>query len=194
MWVSFYLGNHCSPSLSSLKITGLYLCMKSLPKLPSTMIVFVNITKPRVTWEKNLSEELPTLGWLVAMSMGHCLKWTDVGRSCPLQAASFPKRVILDCSRVRKLIHTQAGRHACISPCSIVGVMSPATSCPVTVASPEWWMEFRLCPVINPFPTQLLIARVTYHSNGNRSGTHRKSHSCFLRFLYFLLLLERPAY
>lgn len=60
--------------------------------------------------------------------MGHCLKWTDVGRSCPLQAVSFPKWVILDCSRVRKLTHTQTSRHACISPCSIVGVMLPGAS------------------------------------------------------------------
>lgn len=74
MWVSFYLGNHFSLSLSSLEIAGLYLFIKSFPKLPNTMIVFVNITKPQSHLGKNLSEGLPALGWLVSRSVGHCLK------------------------------------------------------------------------------------------------------------------------
>lgn len=40
--------------------------------------------------EESLSEGLATLGWPAGMPMGGWLKGTDMGRSSPLWAASFP--------------------------------------------------------------------------------------------------------
>lgn len=194
MWVSFYLGNHFSLNLSSLEITGLYLFVKSFPKIPNNMIVFVNITKPRVTWEKNVSEGLPALRWFVRRSMGHCLNepmWEDPVHCRQRHSLSGWSWTAVEWGNW--LTYKQVGMPAFL-PAPLWVRCRQRLHATVTVASPQWWMEFRLWAVINPFPTQLLTARVTYHSNGNGSGTHRKSYSCFLRFLYFLLLLEKPAY
>lgn len=155
------------------------------------MIVFVNITKPRVTWERILvRDSLHWAGswaglWGIVLSE---LAWEDPVHCRRRHSLSRWSWTAVEWGNW--LTHKQVGMPAFL-PAPLWVWCCQRLHATVTVASPQWWMEFRLWALINPFPTQLLIARVTYHSNGNGSGMHRKSYSCFLRFFIFFCFFLR---
>lgn len=56
------------------------------------LVLAVNLTQPKITWEESLNEELSRRGWPVGMSGGEYL---DAGRLSPSWAALFPRPGVL---------------------------------------------------------------------------------------------------
>lgn len=93
------------------------------------VFILTDLTQPIITWKES---QWMTLGWPEDMSMGDCLKLTDVGRYSPLVSAPLAGAgrwyggkvvgvcvCIMKCVRVGTASWTQASKqHPFISPCS----------------------------------------------------------------------------
>lgn len=189
MWACFYFENHFSLSLSSLEITGFCL-WKLFLNYPIMWLSLSTWQNPESPGERVSKRNC--LDWAVEdRHVLSSLTWEDPVHCRQHHPLSRWHWTVAEWGNWSK--HNPVGMHAFL-PLSTVAVVGPELHAPITVTSPQGWTESTLYAKVNPFPTQLLPVRVLYHSKWNRSGTNRKSHSNFLRFLSFLLLLERPAY
>ena len=83
-------------------IFHIHACTVIFPIYGSVIVSFVILAQCRMAWEDSLSEGLSTFSWPLSVSVGHCFRLTDMGKSSPLWEAPFPRQEGLELYKSRE--------------------------------------------------------------------------------------------